>query len=87
VQGAERLVIYGARETIKRCLPVVNYEDAAHLGFGDEWFAKYAAGVPDMPEEVRSFNGPKYLMGLGYSLGKAVDIDLFWYPPGYQEQQ
>jgi hypothetical protein len=35
VQGAERLVIYGARETIKRCLPVVNYEDAAHLGFGE----------------------------------------------------
>ncbi len=35
VQGSEKMVIYGARETIKRCLPVVNYEDAAHWGFGE----------------------------------------------------
>jgi hypothetical protein len=52
---------------------------------GDEWFEAYAAGVPDMPEEVKKFSGPRYLISLGYSLGKAVDIDLFWFPPGYEE--
>jgi hypothetical protein len=81
VQGAEKMVLYGARDTIKRCLPVVNYEVVEGI-FGDSWFQKYAAAL-NVPEEVRSFDVEGFLKGLGYSLGQKTAIDLFWHPPGY----
>jgi hypothetical protein len=81
VQGAEKMVIYGARETIKRSLPVVNYEVVEGI-FGEAWLQKYAAAL-NVPEEVKGFDVQGFLKGLGYTLGKRTAIDLFWHPPGY----
>jgi hypothetical protein len=79
VQGAERLAIYGARQTIKTWLPVVNQE--VMQAYGDEWFDKYAAGIPDLPQEVRAFNSTRFLLELGYTLGQQAIGEWFWYPP------
>jgi FkbM family methyltransferase len=83
VQGAEPLAIYGARATIKRCLPVISTEYAQVFG-GDEWQRQYTkdAGIPP---EVASFNHIEYLKSLGYTEGAHVQDEFFWLPPGFKQ--
>jgi hypothetical protein len=81
VQGAESLAVYGARETIKRCKPVIAME---WLADDVKKFMSDHSQAVVMPQEVRDFDPNKFLEGLGYTMARKLGPwDYFWHPPGY----
>lgn len=77
VQGAERLMLYGAQETIRRCMPVINYEDTATM------FTITQEMIRDMqiPQEVLQFDVRTFLLLLKYTHYK-YSSESFFLPPG-----
>lgn len=82
VQGAEKLVFYGARETIRKHLPVINFEQPTLMNP----FTITQEMIEDMaiPPELLDFEVTTYLRSLGYMQAKVVADDSYWVPPGYK---
>lgn len=82
VQGAESVAMYGARETIRRELPVITLEwDLVAI----REFTREHMLTTDMPVEVQTFDALSFLKGLGYKLLQKVSaMDYFCFPPGYK---
>lgn len=82
VEGAEQLVFYGARETIKRCMPVIVFEHNENVLSG-EMIDMLGIGPED---EVLSFDILKYCHSLGYRDFYELDIqDYMLVPPGMKQ--
>ncbi|KAF8062713.1 hypothetical protein HT031_004043 [Scenedesmus sp. PABB004] len=82
VQGAEKLMFYGARDTIKRNKPVVAFETNA------DFMADAVAKTLSVPPEVLAFSIADYLKSLGYTQPPALEPyvrggDAIWVPPGH----
>lgn len=60
MQWAERMVLYGARDTIKRNLPVVSYE------LPDDTMVDQLTMELNLPPEVMIFDYEVFLKQLGY---------------------
>uniref|UniRef100_A0A383W593 Methyltransferase FkbM domain-containing protein n=1 Tax=Tetradesmus obliquus TaxID=3088 RepID=A0A383W593_TETOB len=61
IQGAEKLMFYGAQETIKRNLPVVAYESV------EAGMATAVDAELQLPQHVKDFNVDTFLKSLGYT--------------------
>lgn len=81
VQGAEQLVVYGARDTIRRNLPVVVYEMAVGFGLSQDMIDSL-----NVPQAVQAFNISTFLLSLGYQPmpQQPSPEDVFWLPPNHQ---
>jgi FkbM family methyltransferase len=62
VQGSERLMFYGARDTIRRNLPVVAFEVL------EDDLAESVSSELAIPKEVAAFDIVAFLKGLGYAM-------------------
>jgi len=81
VQWADKLMFYGARDTIKRTLPVIAFEIA-----GSEVFEKDLVKDLGVPAEVANFNVTDFLLGLGYRKHPNFMFDpedIVMLPPGH----
>ena len=77
VEGAEPLVFYGARETIRRCMPVIVFEKNNNVVSQD------MINVLGLSEEVAGFNIVNYCRSLGYKKIYELHIDDYMLvPPG-----
>ena len=77
VEGAEPLVFYGARETIRRCMPVIVFEKNSNVVSQD------MINVLGLSEEVAGFNIVNYCRSLGYKKIYELHIDDYMLvPPG-----
>ena len=77
VEGAEPLVFYGARETIRRCMPVIVFEKNSNVVSQD------MINLLGLSEEVAGFNIVNYCRSLGYKKIYELHIDDYMLvPPG-----
>jgi FkbM family methyltransferase len=79
VQGAEPLMFYGARETIKRNLPAVAYEKTPSEFTVSEGMKKALS----VPEEVARFDFEAFFSALNYSSHRISGSDVLLLPPGH----
>jgi FkbM family methyltransferase len=79
VQGAEPLAFWGARETIRRCLPAVAFEDTPDE-FRISESMRAALGIPD---EVMRFDFKAFFAGLNYTSYKISMGDRLLLPKGH----
>jgi FkbM family methyltransferase len=56
VEGAEKLVIWGAKDTIERCRPIIHYEE------NRKCLTKEMIKMFNLPEEIVKFDIKKFLM-------------------------
>ncbi len=76
VEGAEPLVFYGARETIKRCMPVIVFEKNENV------VTKDMIQSLSLPSAVHKFNILEYCYSLGYRDLYSIHIaDYMLVPP------
>lgn len=82
VQGAEPLMLYGARETIRRNLPVVIYEYTPN----EFVVTKDMIETMKIPKEVLDWNPPDYFKSLGYTVHQIAsgggEVAMIPPPPG-----
>ena len=70
-EGAEPVVMYGARETIRACRPIIAYERAANKLVSPDMIAAL-----DLSDEVSSFDFVKFCVEeLSYKLVTPPDAD------------
>jgi hypothetical protein len=70
-EGAEPVVMYGARETIRACRPIVAFEQAANKLVSPDMIAAL-----DLPDEVSSFDFVRWCVDeLSYKLVTPPDQD------------
>ncbi len=79
VQGAENLMLYGARETILRELPTINVEDSPY--FTAKFATQESIELLGIPLEVQQFKGIEWLKSIGYRLTFQGGEDLIFEPP------
>jgi FkbM family methyltransferase len=80
VEGAEPLVFYGARETIKRCMPVIVFEH------NENTVSEEMIQTLQLDKEVIDFNIIDYCYSLGYRKFYALDIQDYMLVPPNRKQ-
>lgn len=80
VEGAEPMVFYGARETIKRCMPVIVFEKNEKVV--DDGMRK----VMNPSKEAENFNVLSYCRELGYKDFYELDIQDYMLVPPNRKQ-
>jgi FkbM family methyltransferase len=83
VQGAEPLMFWGARETIRRCLPAVAFEDTPDE-FRISESMRVALGIPD---EVMAFDFKKFFRSLNYTSFRVTQSDRLFLPAGHPARE
>jgi len=79
VQGAEPLAFWGARDTIRRCLPAVAYEDTP-----DEFrISESMRAALSIPGEVMAFDFKAFFASLKYVSFRISLADRLLLPPGH----
>lgn len=79
VQGAESMVLYGARRTVLREKPSISMEDGA---FFKKMFASdEMVRALGMPSEVARFDGHAWLLSVGYTEVMRSGSDVFFSHP------
>ena len=73
VEGAELLVIYGSRETIKKFKPIIFYEDNWKKVNSD------MTQTLDINEHVLNFNIEDFLISVGYINRTRIDDNWLWW--------
>jgi FkbM family methyltransferase len=82
VEGAEPMVFYGAKETIKRCMPVIVFERNEKIVSDD---MKNVLGISDA---IANFEIVDYCRTLGYKDFYELDIqDYMLVPPGRKQYE
>jgi FkbM family methyltransferase len=79
VQGAEPLMFWGARQTIRRCMPAVAFEDTPDE-FRISESMRVALGIP---EEVMAFDFKAFFRSLNYTSFRVTQSDRLYLPPGH----
>lgn len=81
IEGAEPLAFYGARETIKRCMPVIVFERNENT-----ISPEMIKSLHPVNEEAVHFNILEYCLSLGYADLYELDIqDYMLVPPGRKQ--
>ncbi|KAI8473781.1 MAG: S-adenosyl-L-methionine-dependent methyltransferase [Monoraphidium minutum] len=79
VQGAEKLVLYGAQDTIRRCMPVVAYEDQPAFTITQDMIEALS-----VPREVLGWDPAAYFQSLGYTKTQPAWGEVLMIPPGWR---
>ncbi len=74
VEGAEKLVIWGARKTIERHRPLIIYENNWKT-ISDEMVS-----VLNVPDEILSFDIETFLQKCGYKIKTTIEDNEVWFP-------
>ena len=75
IEGAEPLAFYGARESIKRCMPVIAFEHNANQ------VTQEMRESMNIPDHIAEFNILKYCYSLGYREICEIPFDNFMLIP------
>jgi hypothetical protein len=75
VQGAENLLVWGARETIRRERPAINIEDDPE--FTARMTSPENVALFGIPPEVVGFSALTWLKKIGYRIEHRLQNDLF----------